>query len=250
MAQRNEWTRDQLLMALRLYMRTSFGRLHGKNPEIIELGAKIGRSPGALAMKACNFANIDPKLNRKGLSGASQADRDIWLEFESNPTKLAIEAEEAATRFKISIETAIDEIRLPTGPSEKESMVRVRHVQGFFRAAVMVSYEGCCAITGLAMPDLLVASHIIPWRENEVRRADPTNGLLLNALLDKAFDRGLIAFDDDFKIIVSKNLLKLAQQAELDSSLLQISGRTLRLPRRFNPDLIAIQYHRENIFRM
>ncbi len=68
MAKANEWTRDQLLMALRLYMRTSFGRLHGKNPEIIELAAKIGRTASALAMNASNFASINPKLNRKGKS--------------------------------------------------------------------------------------------------------------------------------------------------------------------------------------
>jgi len=96
MPARNEWTRDQLLMALRLYMRTPFGRLHGKNPEIIALAKKIGRTPGALAMKASNFASIDPNLNRKGLANAAQAERDIWAEFENNPTNLAIEAEAAA----------------------------------------------------------------------------------------------------------------------------------------------------------
>ncbi len=49
MPKRNEWTRDQLLLALRLYMRTPFGRLHGKNPEIIALAKTIGRTPDALA---------------------------------------------------------------------------------------------------------------------------------------------------------------------------------------------------------
>src|SRR5687767_2260538 len=101
MPKRNDWTRDQLLMALRLYMRTPFGKLHGKNPDIIALAKKIGRTPGALAMKASNFASIDPKLNRKGLANASFADHAIWAEFEGNPTKLAIEAETAAERFHV-----------------------------------------------------------------------------------------------------------------------------------------------------
>ena len=60
MAQRPGWTRDPLLIALRLYMRTPFGRLHGRNPEIIHLATKIDRTPSALAMKACNFASLDP----------------------------------------------------------------------------------------------------------------------------------------------------------------------------------------------
>src|SRR5688572_19292226 len=102
MPARNEWTRDQLLLALRLYMRTPFGRLHGKNPDIIALANKIGRTPDALAMKACNFASIDPKLNRAGLQGSSRADRAIWAEFENNPTKLAIEAEAAAERYNVA----------------------------------------------------------------------------------------------------------------------------------------------------
>jgi hypothetical protein len=56
------WTRDQLLLALRLYMRLPFGRLHRLNPEIIQLAGQIGRTPNAMAMKACNFANLDPAL--------------------------------------------------------------------------------------------------------------------------------------------------------------------------------------------
>ena len=51
------WTRDEQLIALRLYMRTPFGRLHGGNPEIISLAGHLGRTPGALAMKASNFAS-------------------------------------------------------------------------------------------------------------------------------------------------------------------------------------------------
>jgi len=77
----NLWTRDQLLLALRLYMRTPFGRLHRHNPEIIRLAGQIGRTANALAMKACNFANLDPALQARGirgLSNLSQADRQIW----------------------------------------------------------------------------------------------------------------------------------------------------------------------------
>ena len=73
------WTRDQLLLALRLYMRLPFGKLHRLNPEIIELAAQIGRTPDALSMKACNFATLDPALQARGirgLSNLSNADRE------------------------------------------------------------------------------------------------------------------------------------------------------------------------------
>src|SRR5688500_14231037 len=82
------WTRDQQLIALRLYMGTPFGKLHGRNPDIIDLAQRIGRTANALAMKACNFASLDPEFrrtNRTGLSGASEADRALWTEFTANP---------------------------------------------------------------------------------------------------------------------------------------------------------------------
>jgi hypothetical protein len=102
MAERIGWTRDQQLIALRLYMRTPFGKLHGRNPDIISLASRIGRTASALAMKACNFASLDPEFrltNRTGLSGASEADRAIWAEFEGNAERVAAEAEEAFARF-------------------------------------------------------------------------------------------------------------------------------------------------------
>ena len=75
-----DWTREERLVALRLYMRSPFGKLHGRTPEIIRLAEQIGRTANALAMKACNFASLDPVFrasNRKGLSGASESDREM-----------------------------------------------------------------------------------------------------------------------------------------------------------------------------
>jgi hypothetical protein len=63
------WTRDQLLLALRLYLRLPFGKLHALNPEIIDLAKHLGRTPGALAMKACNFATLDPAIQARGVRG-------------------------------------------------------------------------------------------------------------------------------------------------------------------------------------
>jgi hypothetical protein len=245
----NGWNRDQLLMALRLYMRLPFGKLHAKNPEIIALAERIGRSPAALAMKACNFASIDPNLNRRGLSGASNADRAIWNEFAANPTALAIEAEEAAARFEAMIPDTEEPFRLPTGPTEKVSLVRIRLVQSFFRASVLNSYDFRCAISGIALPELLTASHIIPWSDSVERRADPTNGLCLNALFDRAFDRGFIAFDDANRVMVSKYLAKSVESAEFQCDLTAIAGKPLKVPKRFAPDPEALRKHRETIFR-
>jgi putative restriction endonuclease len=248
---RRGWTRDELLIALRLYMRSRFGKLHGRNPEIISLAATIGRTPGALAMKACNFASLDPVFrasNRKGLSGASDSDRDIWNEFAGNAEKVAAEAEEVVARAAPALAAEQHVFELPVGETDVLRTVRARRVQSFFRAAVLTSYDSRCAISGLAVPDLLVASHIIPWSASVERRADPTNGLCLNALFDRAFDRGLITIDEDHRVVVSRRLSEAAGNAELACSIVEAHGRRIRLPSRLAPDPAALTQHRNSIF--
>jgi predicted restriction endonuclease len=255
MPERSAWTRDQQLIALRLYMRTAFGRLDGRNPEIIALADRIGRTASALAMKACNFASLDPEFRRsgrRGLSGASESDRAIWAEFAGNSEQLAAEAEEAFARFDPAAAAAAEEeadVRLPAGETDVLRVVRARRVQSFFRAAVMTAYAGRCAISGLALPELLVASHIIPWTDSVERRADPRNGLCLNALFDRAFDRGLITIDPDLRVVTSTRLREGTRSAELACSLQEAEGRQLLLPERFPPAAEALEHHRRKVFQ-
>ena len=79
------WTRDQLLAALNLYHQTPFGKQHKTYPPIVHLAGKIGRTPSAVAMKLSNFTSLDPveaARDIKGLSGASNADRAIWVKHD------------------------------------------------------------------------------------------------------------------------------------------------------------------------
>ena len=68
---------------------------------------------------------------------------------------------------------------------------------------ILSNYNGHCALTGIDIPQLLLASHIIPWSKNKVTRLNPSNGICLSALYDKAFDQGLIGFDQHYKVILS-----------------------------------------------
>ena len=242
------WTRDQLLIALKLYMRVPFGRLYKNNPEIVSLAREIGRTPSALAMKAVNFASLDPNLAQKGLSATSRADAAIWNEFHANPTGLALEAEEAAVRFGNALAEIPDPFVQPAGPTDRESTVRIRRVQSFCRAAVLTSYDGRCAISGMCGPELVTASHIVPWAASESRRADPTNGLCLNALFDRAFDRLLIAIDEDGRVLVSPRLRERVTGAMLGCDLQAAEGRELIRPSRFAPDPVALAEHRTRFF--
>jgi putative restriction endonuclease len=247
------WTREEQLVALRLYMRTPFGRLHAKNLEIISLAGQLGRTPSALAMKACNFASLDPafrRTNRRGLSGASEADRAIWNEFAGNAERVAAESEEVFARLEpVRAAREEAEVRIPAGETDVLRLVRARRVQSFFRATVLTSYGCRCAISGLALPELLVASHIMPWADSVERRADPTNGICLNALFDRAFDRGLMTLDAELRVVVSRRLSEAADAAELSCSMRDAEGRRLFVPDRFPPAGDALDYHRRRVFR-
>jgi hypothetical protein len=89
--------------------------------------------------------------------------------------------------------------------TEAERLVVQRVGQEVFRDGLLEYWEGRCAITGLAVPELLRASHIKPWAdcETDAERLDVFNGLLLAPHLDAAFDKGFITVGTDRQILVS-----------------------------------------------
>jgi putative restriction endonuclease len=88
-----------------------------------------------------------------------------------------------------------------------------------------------------------------PWSVDPTRRADPTNGLTMCALHDRAFDRGLLAIGDDLRIIVARNVL-IDDPPELhEVALLRVAGQKITLPERFQPDKNALLFRRRNVFR-
>jgi hypothetical protein len=99
--------------------------------------------------------------------------------------------------------------------TEVERLVVQRIGQDIFRASLMDYWQGRCPLTGIADPDLLRASHIIPWSEceSDAQRLDVHNGLLLSALWDAAFDEGLVSFDDDGRPLASPELSDTARHA-------------------------------------
>jgi len=249
----NNWTREQTLVAFRLYCQTAYGRLNQNNPEVAPLATAIGRTPSALIMKACNFAGLDPLHQArgvKGLANRSKLESEIWSDFETDSEALADEMErayESASNDGVeSLPTAVQ----PAGDTEVKRTVKVRRVQRFFRAAVLNAYGGRCAVTGLAVPRLLNASHIVPWADRESTRADPRNGICLNALHDRLFDVGLIAFDDDRELLLSPKLADHAALGDLCETVTGSVGRCLRVPEAFAPSPEFLRYHRENCFQL
>ncbi|MFY9151163.1 MAG: HNH endonuclease signature motif containing protein, partial [Prolixibacteraceae bacterium] len=211
--ERRLWTREELILALNLYLKLPFGKLHHGTPEIIHLAKLLNRTPNSIAMRLSNFASVDPfhqERGIKGLTGGIKQVEPIWNEFIQNKEDLLFETERIlADLEKQTIETKFAEILSGTENLKGETKIRevkIRVNQNVFRQIVLANYSGKCAITGIDIPDLLIASHIIPWSQNEKERLNPENGICLSALYDRAYDKGLIGITEKYQIIVSAEI--------------------------------------------
>ena len=254
----NRWTKEQLKLAFHLYCQLPFGRLHSRNPEIIELAKLIGRTPGAVAMKLVNFASLDPAITstgRAGLGNAGSLDKEVWAEFHADWEKLALECtllnaqlrKEAGAETVAELDVAEQESLQDFTGETKRVMTEQRVKQHFFRRAVLSSYRGRCCISGLSDARLLTASHIVPWSNDKANRLNPSNGLCLSAIHDKAFDRGLITISDDYEVMLSEQL-KRNDDAFVAQIFLPLEGRRIELPEKFIPSIAFIARHRNEIF--
>ncbi len=243
------WTREELILAVNLYCKLPFGRLHYRNPLIAELANLIGRTPSSVALKLVNFASLDPSLKERGIKGAQNAsklDKEIWNEFYENWSDLSFESEkQLAIKSNSSIEkmNSIDENELPQDGKTREQLVKVRVNQSFFRKAILAAYNNTCCITGIQRPELLIAGHIKPWALDEKNRLNPRNGIAINALHDKAYESGLISISPDYKIKISSELKKLNNQNGIFDYFVKYEDKEIILPDRFLPDKEFLQYH-------
>jgi putative restriction endonuclease len=244
-ATRKPWTREELILAINLYCKIPFGRIHVRNPDIIKLSGLLNRTPGSVSYKLANFASIDPSLDRKGASNVSKLDKEVWNDFYNDWEKMAFESEKKAFEICGKRIGEAGRTEIPEGRTT-ESIIKTRVNQGFFRKMILSSYNSKCCITGLPVEKLLVASHIIPWARDTQNRLNPQNGLCLNALHDKAFDTGLITIDESYCVVVSSEIRNLSSTDV--KIILNYDGTTITMPNRFIPNQEFLSYHREKIF--
>lgn len=256
---RIDWTREHMLIALNVYEKLPFGKFDKGNKLIIDIAARMGRSPSSLAMKLSNFASLDPVHKARGVKGLPKTtafDRAMWVEFHQHHDALATLGEELFSNlFSGTGALAILDGQKPRiiqesiGPLEKYLPRKVRYGQRYFRQVVLNAYDGRCGVTGLAVRPLIVASHIIPWSESPDHRLDPQNGIALNTLHDKAFDRGLITFDADLRLVCGPSLRDHFSITILKQSFQALEGQTLILPAgATGPKDEFLDWHRVNVF--
>jgi hypothetical protein len=128
--------------------------------------------------------------------------------------------------------------------TEREQIAKVRIGQDLYRQALINYWKGTCAVTGIAIPQVLKASHAKPWKdcETDAERLNVYNGFLLSANMDSLFDSGLISFDNNGLIIFSKELPK----SQLGILGLSSKSRIQWIDKGHIPFL---EWHRENILK-
>lgn len=265
MSKGKPWTHDELMIAMNLYCKLPFGQLRHGNPLVIEVARKLGRTPSSLSMKLCNLASLDPYHQArgvKGLRGASRADRHLWEVFTSDWERYGVESEEKlqtlfgqteedgpivkgrSARKNIVKAPTVE----PSGPTEAIVTIKTRIGQRFFRQSVLASYNCRCCITGNPIPELLIASHILPWGQYPEQRLNPRNGLCLAQTQDAAFDKGLITLDEDFRVMLSPYLREFLPNEALSRNFVAYEGKQIEQPDKFLPDGDFMQKHREEVF--
>ncbi|MBP9954314.1 MAG: HNH endonuclease [Ottowia sp.] len=255
---RGNWTEEQTKLAFHFYCQTPFGQLHGRNPKVVALAGLIERTPDALAMKCCNIASLDPAMRGRGVSGlgnASAMDRRVWDEFHADWDTLALECEAMLESLRVKdAQPPVDSDladELADVPQDffgetRRAFVNMRVRQAFFRRAVLSGYRNRCCISGVSDPRLLVASHIVPWRDDPTIRLHPGNGLCLSALHDKAFEHHLFSLTDDHRVVLSR-ALENASDLFLKEVFHPIADRKIELPERFMPERSFVQRHRQRM---
>lgn len=252
---KNLWSREELILAFNLYLKIPFGKMHRANRDVIHLANLIGRTPNSIALRLVNYASVDPVLKArgiKGMVGGTGIVQPIWDEFFDNRDELIYLSEKIlAEKENSSIENKFHELLGDLKELKGETKIRevkTRVNQNVFRQIVLANYSSKCAISGIDLPELLVASHIVPWSINEKERLNPENGICLSMLYDKAYDKGLIGINTNYELVLSSVLKKRNSQSYFGRYFSNLEGEKITDSNKYLPRKEFLEFHMDSIF--
>jgi putative restriction endonuclease len=260
---RKIWSREEFILVMNLYTKIRYGQFNARNAEVIKYANLLGRTPGAVAYKLVHFSGLDPFHKNRGLKGLANPGNNainIYNEFVSNWDVMLYDSEVLLANYQ---NKKIEDVFLEKGDFKKintdlligkegidiERFVKTRVNQSIFRKVVLNNYSNSCAICGLDIEDMLVASHILKWSENHGQRLNPENGLSLCNIHDKAFEIGYIGIKSNYKIIIS-NQLALSNEKETFNALFKRhENQSIILPDKFYPNILFLEKHFSSTFK-
>ena len=257
---RRNWSLDETMMAFALYYVLPARECDDKGADVRRLANRLHRTPSSVALKIWNIAAHDPNrvgLGKVGMRHGSKLDEQVWEMYAESRDTFLEQCLQLLFHTYGSAGLENDDIvgtpsvletthMLMTG-GEREATVMQRIHQQYFRNLLVKNYHGRCCMTGIGIDQLLVASHIKPWNVSDaVEKTAAGNGLLLNAFHDKAFDRGFITIDDDYRVHVSHSAVP--HDEANDRWLYRFEGMRIELPETGRPSHRFIEYHNKEIF--
>ncbi len=187
---------------------------------------------------------------RKSFCSAALKSLKVYALYEREVTEADRIVAQETNPEKISAKL-ITHFDLTKEGEDVASESKRRKGQDYFRRMILLNYGGRCALTGIDVPQLLLASHIIPWSDktHKQERLNPCNGICLSALYDKAFDQGLITISpDDYSVILSSALRENETKAYYDKHFGCIDGQKMTMPTEYLPNRDFLAYHRDKVF--
>ena len=164
---------------------------------------------------------------------------DIFEQHKGSATELSVLLDEQPS----DIEYLLDGLKEKSGENVIRA-VKTRLNQNVFRRMLINIYSGSCCITGMDIPEVNRASHIISWADDPSKRLDPSNGLYLSATYDAAFDKHLISLDDDYRIILSSEIKDYYTSESVRDYFLKKEGSKIKLPSSYLPNKRYLAKHR------
>lgn len=159
-------------------------------------------------------------------------------------SQLMLHAEQDGTELS---KTLLKRFHINDKGTEKEIRTKQRVGQNVFRAMLLEIYNFKCCLTGIDIPDVLRASHIVPWAKCEKTRLNPENGLCLSATYDAAFDKHLITFDEKYKLVLSPILKDAYTSDAFRTHFLKFEGKPICLPIIYKPSQDYLEKHRQEL---
>ena len=181
---------------------------------------------------------------RKGFCSAAMKHLQRYQTFEPKEIEANAIADKLNNGKEVSAEL-IEHFDITKEGRDQVSRTKVRIGQTYYRKMIVSLYGGKCCITGLDVPKLLRASHIIRWADDRENRMNPENGLCLSGTYDLAFDQHLISFDENYRMIVGNEISEHFTNTVTRDYFKKFIGKKIAMPSKFLPSQDFLQVHRE-----
>lgn len=181
---------------------------------------------------------------RGGFCSAAMKHLQRYQTFEPKEIEANAIADRLSSGKDVSAEL-IEHFDLAKEGRDQVSKTKVRIGQTYYRKMIVSLYGGKCCITGLDVPKLLRASHIIRWADDKENRMNPENGLCLSGTYDLAFDQHLISFDENYRMIVGNEISEHFTNTVTRDYFKKFIGKKIAMPSKFLPSQVFLQVHRE-----